>query len=207
MCGPLVAAFSLGLPRKGALLAHGAYHLGRTATYALLGGAVAAAGSLLSVSARLASLQRGALVLSGLLVAILGLVTAGWLPGRRLVEGGGAAGEGLLGRVLSLVSSAGATPGTALPAGLLLGFLPCGLVYTALLAAASTGVASPSAAAAFPRGFLLMALFGLGTTPALLAVGLVAGRIGAAARGRFHAAAALLMVGTGLLFAWQGLTR
>lgn len=207
MCGPLVAAFSLGLPRRGALLSHGLYHLGRTLTYALLGGTVAAAGSLLSVSSRLASLQRGAAVLSGLLVALLGLVTAGWLPGRERLEGGAAREGGLPSRVLALVARAGASPGTALPAGILLGFLPCGLAYTALLAAARLGVDAPSPAAAFPRGFLLMTLFGLGTAPALLAVGVLAGRLGGAARGRLHAAAALLMVATGLLFAWQGIAR
>jgi sulfite exporter TauE/SafE len=205
MCGPLVAAFSLGLPRRGALLAHASYHLGRTVTYSFLGGAVAAAGSLLSVTARLASLQRASEVLLGLLLALFGLASAGWIPGRALLEG--RCGEGLLPRTLSALSSAGASPGASLPAGLLMGLLPCGLVYTALLAAANLGAASPGAASAFPRGFLLMALFGLGTTPPLFAVGLAAGRVGAAARERFHVAAALLMTGTGLLLAWQGLAR
>ena len=47
--------------------------------------------------------------------------------------------------------------------GMVLGFLPCGLVYGALAAAAGTGSIADGAAA--------MAAFGLGTAPALLAVG------------------------------------
>jgi len=47
--------------------------------------------------------------------------------------------------------------------GVVLGFLPCGLLYGAL--AAAGGVASAQ------EGALIMAAFGLGTVPALVAVG------------------------------------
>jgi sulfite exporter TauE/SafE len=60
------------------------------------------------------------------------------------------------------------------PLGLALGFLPCGVLYAALAAAAATG--SPL------YGALGMACFGLGTVPALIAVGL----FGAAAGHRFR---------------------
>jgi uncharacterized protein len=55
--------------------------------------------------------------------------------------------------------------------GMILGFLPCGLVYSALVIAAATG--KPLA------GALALISFGLGTAPALLALGvlgLLAGR-------------------------------
>ena len=45
----------------------------------------------------------------------------------------------------------------------MLGFLPCGLIYGALGAAAGTG--------SMPQGALGMAAFSLGTMPALVAVG------------------------------------
>jgi sulfite exporter TauE/SafE len=66
------------------------------------------------------------------------------------------------------------------PLGVALGFLPCGILYAALAVAAST--ASPL------YGALAMFCFGLGTVPALLAVGL----FGAAAGHRFRRGLATL---------------
>jgi hypothetical protein len=50
--------------------------------------------------------------------------------------------------------------------GLIWGWLPCGMVYSVLIAAIASG--SPS------RGGLLMLAFGIGTLPTLLAMGLMA---------------------------------
>jgi sulfite exporter TauE/SafE len=61
------------------------------------------------------------------------------------------------------------TPARAFGAGFLWGMLPCGLVYAAVALAASSG----SAAA----GAVVMAAFWLGTLPALLAAGAMAGRL------------------------------
>ncbi len=66
------------------------------------------------------------------------------------------------------------------PLGVALGFLPCGILYAALAAAAATG--SPL------FGALAMACFGLGTVPALVAVGV----FGAAAGHRFRRGLATL---------------
>jgi sulfite exporter TauE/SafE len=62
----------------------------------------------------------------------------------------------------------------AYPLGVALGFLPCGVLYAAL--AAATATASPL------YGAMAMFCFGLGTVPALFAVGL----FGAAAGHRFR---------------------
>ncbi|HRE18792.1 MAG TPA: sulfite exporter TauE/SafE family protein, partial [Rhodocyclaceae bacterium] len=59
--------------------------------------------------------------------------------------------------------------GQAWPLGLLWGWLPCGLVYSAL----ATALASGSATA----GGLAMLAFGLGTLPNLLLAGLLAARL------------------------------
>ncbi len=64
----------------------------------------------------------------------------------------------------------------ALLLGALWGWLPCGLVYSTLLWAASQGNALDSA--------LLMLAFGLGTWPVLLATGLAAERVTALLRKR-----------------------
>jgi sulfite exporter TauE/SafE len=57
----------------------------------------------------------------------------------------------------------------ALGAGLAWGWVPCGLVYSMLVLAAASGSAA--------EGALVMAAFGLGTLPNLLAAGLAAQRL------------------------------
>lgn len=66
-------------------------------------------------------------------------------------------------RAKSLSASPSGVRGYGL--GMLLGFIPCGLVYGALMAVAATGDVV--------RGVMGMALFGLGTLPSLWVVGLV----------------------------------
>jgi sulfite exporter TauE/SafE len=85
-------------------------------------------------------------------------------------------------------------------AGLLWGLLPCGLVLTALV------VASVSGSAAY--GAVTMLAFGLGTLPALLASGWLAGRAAASAHAalrststaRLAVAAVVLLFGTQMAF-------
>jgi sulfite exporter TauE/SafE len=82
---------------------------------------------------------------------------------------------------------------------LLLGFLPCGLLYGALLTAVSTG--TPAAGAAS------MLAFGAGTALALVGIGVFSNYIGARL-GRWSnelAGASLLLMGAFLL--WRGLLQ
>lgn len=82
-------------------------------------------------------------------------------------------------------------PGKALALGMLWGWLPCGLVYSAL--AWSVGAESPL------QGALLMLFFGLGTLPAMLGVGLFSHALHDWARSRAtRTFAALLLIGFGL---------
>ena len=79
----------------------------------------------------------------------------------------------------------------AFPLGLLWGWLPCGLVYSALV----TALASGSAAS----GALMMLAFGLGTLPNLLLAGLLAARLKAyAAKPAVRLIAGLVVLGFGL---------
>jgi sulfite exporter TauE/SafE len=98
----------------------------------------------------------------------MGLYLAGWWSGLTRVE---ALGRGLWRHLQPLTSRL--IPVHSLPQALTLGalwgWLPCGLVYSTLLWAASQGNATESA--------LLMLAFGLGTWPVLLATGLAADRI------------------------------
>jgi sulfite exporter TauE/SafE len=77
--------------------------------------------------------------------------------GAALVTAPGAVSQAIA-RVIARASRLG-----DFPLGLALGFLPCGVLYGALAAAASTGNAWMGSAA--------MAAFALGTAPGLIAVG------------------------------------
>ncbi|RMF47804.1 MAG: sulfite exporter TauE/SafE family protein [Deltaproteobacteria bacterium] len=174
MCGGLVAALSVtDTGRRGGLLFQLLYHLGRTTTYVGLGALVGWVGSILPLKDSLGTITRTLLIGSDLLIVLLGLGTAGafaWLNLNRLEFPGPARSmAGLLRRFRQWPPAL-----AALPVGLLMGWLPCGFVYAMLLTTAQGGSA--------PLGAGTMLLFGLGTTPALLAFGGTASWLGQKAR-------------------------
>lgn len=204
MCGPVVAAVSLSRPDPRSVFPHLLYHLGRITTYSLLGGAVGLSGSLVRVSIPIEPIQRTVLFGTGIAIVLMGLSLSG-LFGARFRWGNGADLPAPFPRILRLVAGTGG-PGACFPLGLLLGLLPCGLVYTALLTAAREGMESADPAAAFLRGFAAMALFGLGTAPSLLLLGKAVGSLGTRIRSILYRAAALLMVLAGILFLVRGVS-
>lgn len=168
MCGGIVGVLTLGLPDRTRLRFRAmlpyllAYNTGRITSYTLAGALVGGVGAW---AANLASVHYGQQVLhvlAGLFMIVLGLYLAGWWQGLVQVErAGGVLWRRIepLGRRLLPVTTAR----QALSLGLLWGWLPCGLVYSVLIWAVSAGDAV--------RGALLMLSFGLGTLPALLAMG------------------------------------
>ncbi|MDZ5602319.1 sulfite exporter TauE/SafE family protein [Pseudomonas sp. RP23018S] len=174
MCGGLMSALTFAIPaeqrgRRLRLLV--AYNVGRVLSYACAGLLLGLAGWALASS----PLALGLRVLAGLLLICMGLYLAGWWSGLTRVE---ALGRGLWRHLQPLARRL--LPVSSLPRALLLGalwgWLPCGLVYSTLLWAASQGNASHSA--------WLMLAFGLGTWPVLLATGLAAERVAALLRRR-----------------------
>jgi sulfite exporter TauE/SafE len=198
MCGPLIAGYALSLPDRRATLPHLLFNLGRTATYAIAGGLVGLTGSFVRVAAWIEPVQRVVLGITGILVVLMGLSAGGWLPWMRRIESADPF-RGPLAAVTRRVAEAGG-PGASFPLGLAAGLLPCGLVYTALLSAARSGMDGASPAEGFLRGFLAMAAFGAGTFPALFLFGKAVGLAGARFRGILARAAALLLVAAGALF-------
>ena len=189
MCGGLMGALTLAIPaeqraRRFRLLL--AYNLGRILSYALAGLLLGMAGWALGNS----PLALGLRILAGLLLICMGLYLAGWWSGLTRIEGIGR----LLWRHIQPQASR-LLPVRSLPQALLLGalwgWLPCGLVYSTLLWAASQGNALDSA--------LLMLAFGLGTWPVLLASGLLAERLNTLLRRRgVRIAGGLLVILFGL---------
>jgi len=172
MCGPFVlsqvAARLEGVPaarmREWHRLSGGAlapYHLGRATTYAALGAIAAGA------TGTLAGWGGFRFVAALLLAAAALVLLAMAAPGLKALLTARAAPAGWWSRGLGRW----AAPLFARPTGwkgwllgVLLGFLPCGLLYAALAAAAATGDAL--------AGALAMLAFTAGTMPALLVVGL-----------------------------------
>jgi sulfite exporter TauE/SafE len=204
MCGPVVATLSLCLGDNRQFRPHLLYNLGRITTYSLAGGAAGLAGSFLGIASSLGPFQKAVALGAGLLVVLLGLALGGWLP-----RAGPFAGTGdpprLLHRLARVAQESGG-PGVFYPLGLILGFLPCGLVYAALMAAARAGMDAGSPAGGFLRGFLAMALFGAGTIPSLLIVGKAVGFIGVRMRKSLYRASAAMVVLAGVIFLARALT-
>jgi sulfite exporter TauE/SafE len=174
MCGGLMGALTLAIPpeqRGGRLRLLVAYNLGRILSYACAGLLLGLAGWAVASSPAAMALR----VVAALLLIAMGLYLAGWWSGLTRIE---ALGRGLWRHIQPAASRL--MPVSSLPRALLLGalwgWLPCGLVYSTLLWAASQGNAGYSAA--------LMLAFGLGTWPILLATGLAAERVNAVLRRR-----------------------
>ncbi len=174
MCGGIVGALSFGLPEQ----ARGRfsslfpylfnYNLGRLISYTVAGGLV---GGIAALATNLTALHQAQTVLqmiAGLFMVAMGLYLGGWWYGMNRLERLGRRVWQLLepfGRKLLPVQR----PSQALVMGLVWGWLPCGLVYSALIWAISAGSAL--------QGALLLLSFGLGTLPNLFAMGVVAGKL------------------------------
>jgi sulfite exporter TauE/SafE len=164
MCGPFVVAqVTAGLAARPTLsrLSAGAlvpYHLGRAVTYVGLGAAAGLVSGTVVHGAGFRPLLVVLLALgAALMLAQAVAQVATLLP---------AVPAGLADRVARAARPLLADPrgGRRFLLGLVLGFLPCGLLYGALAAAAASGSALGGAVA--------MAGFALGTVPALVGVGL-----------------------------------
>jgi sulfite exporter TauE/SafE len=167
MCGGIVGSLSAAA-RGPALARQLAFNGGRVASYAIAGSIAGAAGGLARASAPALGVQVALFLIANALMMLLGLYVAGW--GRvlaRLEAVGGALWrrlQPLARRVMPIDTTM-----KAAMAGALWGWVPCGLVYSMLtLALASGDMAS---------GALVMAAFGLGTLPNLLAAGFAAQRL------------------------------
>lgn len=140
------------------------YNLGRICSYAVAGLLMGSLGWVIANSPAALLLR----TLAALLLIGMGLYMAGWgVPLKYLEQLGHKLWRYLqpfAARVLPIRSLS-----QAFIAGMLWGWLPCGLVYSSLLWAASQGDSRYS--------LWLMLAFGLGTCPALLVTGFAAERL------------------------------
>lgn len=168
MCGPIVVSFCLGLGDRNRIVPNLFYNAGRTVTYTVLGGILGAGGSFTGVVVPMEGFQKAVMILAGVLIAVMGLAMTGWVGIPRLFS----SGYSPLGRFFMNFRKFSGTSGVAgfFAMGLLLGLLPCGPVYTALLSAARAGMDAPGPWQGALSGAMVMFAFGVGTIPALLLI-------------------------------------
>lgn len=188
MCGGIVSALSMGAGARPSL--HLAYSAGRILSYGVAGMiAGALGGASLALSGQM-PIQIILLVLANLMLVALGVYLMGATRALAFTE---RFGQKLWRHVQPLTRRylPARTMAQAFPLGLLWGWLPCGLVYSALVTALTSGSAV--------RGAGMMLAFGLGTLPNLLLAGLLAVRLKQfAARPAVRFLAGLLVLGFGL---------
>ncbi|MEH0667080.1 sulfite exporter TauE/SafE family protein [Vibrio scophthalmi] len=162
MCGGIASMLTIGQtsPSRWTPVY---YNLGRLISYALLGAIVGGAVASLSKLSQMNSVLIWLRLLAALFMILLACYIGKWWHGLLHIE--------KLGQQLwRFISPAGKSllplqsPLHALPFGMVWGWLPCGLVYSTLTWSAVSGSAL--------NGALVMLMFGLGTLPAMLAVGM-----------------------------------
>jgi sulfite exporter TauE/SafE len=191
MCGGLSSALGLNTQSSSktatfpALLL--AYNIGRIFSYCIAGLVVGAAGFWLSQQLATFTLLR---YLAGAMLILMGLYLAQWFNGIAFTE---KLGSKLwpfiqpLGKRFMPVNSIR----DALCIGMVWGWLPCGLVYSALIWA--------SLEASVSGAMLIMLFFGIGTLPAMLATGYFAQSLGKFIKQRwFRSSAGLMMISFGI---------
>ena len=162
MCGPFVLGQVMsdagagvggyGEWRRLAGAALAPYHLGRITTYTVLGAIAGGATGIFTSSTGFAWLSGALLLVAAALMSMQALGLAVNMDSPL---------AGPLARLAGPLASA-RSPWARYSLGIVLGFLPCGLLYGALAVSGGSGSAR--------EGGLAMAAFALGTVPALAAV-------------------------------------
>lgn len=204
MCGPVVVSFSLSSSLQKAsqqVAAHLSYNIGRVVTYSLLGAVAGLTGQVFDLAGRLAGIENLVAIIAGALMVIAGLLMLELLPHRWLQRFDPLR---YTTRFLRPLGSRIASPtvGSKFVLGLLLGFLPCGLIYAALFKAMAAGTAL--------AGSLAMMAFGMGTVGALFALGVFSSafslklaRLNASGWGTRLTAISVALLGA--ILVWRGL--
>ncbi|MBU0986467.1 MAG: sulfite exporter TauE/SafE family protein [Proteobacteria bacterium] len=203
MCGPIAVSLSLDLKHRSIWGPHLLYHSGRIMTYAVLGAIMGVTGSFTRVSAGIAGIQKGVMIFAGMVIVMMGFAMTGWVPLGRIF-GDYYNPHGVISRSYGKLSGLKSTF-AYLPLGLLLGLLPCGPVYTALIAAVRTGMEAESSIEAVFAGAGLMISFGLGTVPALLLVAGLADMGWLKNRAVIYKISSVLMIVVGIYFVVKGI--
>lgn len=172
MCGPFVmmqlaaeGSAAPGLRRLSAAAMPG-YHLGRMTTYVALGAAAGGLGASVVEWTQFRALLAIMLMAAALCFLLQAMKRLIPLTAPSILRRASERWGGLIATMaLPLLRRPSRARFGAYPLGLVLGLLPCGFLYAALITAAAAGSSAAGAAA--------MAAFTLGTVPGLAAVGIL----------------------------------
>jgi sulfite exporter TauE/SafE len=192
MCGGIVGAVSMHLPQsKSKVPFLLAYNAGRMLSYTIAGAIAGLVGASSFFLQHVLPIQHVLYGISSLMLIALGLYLAGIWHGVTYLENAGK----VIWKTLQPYSKRYIPVQSfkqALLLGTLWGWLPCGLVYSVLIASIATGNAV--------SGGLLMLAFGLGTLPTLLTMGMAAVRLKNVLQNIWvRRASGLLVLGFGLV--------
>jgi sulfite exporter TauE/SafE len=189
MCSGINGAFTLGYGRDR-LLPLFAYHSTRVLTYVLFGVIGALLGRVVVQTGIIGKTQGLLMILAGIIVVLLGLNLLGVLRRSEPTEPVPQPVNFSLGKTRRSINP--------LLAGLLNGLVPCGLVFSVAVKAAST--AEPIQAG------LLMLAFGAGTLPSMVGISLLGSAIGTHLRGWLARLAGVTVILLGLWTIYEGAT-
>jgi sulfite exporter TauE/SafE len=194
MCGPIV----LALPSargSGFSFVYGRvlYNFGRVITYALLGLLFGLLGSKIYMF----GLQQAASIALGLII-ILWIVTPAALKNKLRSYSGYISFTAML-KNLFMPLFRKKSKASLLLIGILNGFLPCGFVYMGIAGALAVSSASPV------NGMLFMALFGVGTIPAMLGTSIAGNYINIGFKQKFAKLVPVFAVLLAVIFVLRGL--
>ena len=192
MCGPIALLLPLQRQRKVfRWIQLGAYFLGKTLAYTLMGLLFGLVGEGIFI----AEYQQEFSIFAGLLMILMGLFSLLHLRvkglGNPLLKGFSLL-KNALGKQLSKK-----TLTSSLSIGFLNGFLPCGLVYTALFGALAMGN--------WWGSMIYMTAFGVGTIPLMFLLILLGDFLPLALRRRLNQWLPLVVILVGILFILRGL--
>ncbi len=183
MCGGLASALGMSTQRGGKTHYIFLYNLGRLISYAIAGAIVGSFGFWLTQHLGAAIFLR---YFAAIILILLGLYLGKWFNGLIMVERLGQQLWRLIQPIAKHLMPV-RSGRDALLVGMVWGWLPCGLVYSALIYASVQGSVVGTT--------LVMVCFGLGTLPAMLATGLFAKQLSSVVSNRwFRSGTGVVMI-------------
>jgi sulfite exporter TauE/SafE len=195
-CAGMCGGFALALGAHGTrpVARQLLYNLARVNTLIVIGALSGALGAGLVRIGPLPSAERALAAVAALFMLAVGLEMLGLL--RRWTPRGTALVQATAGRALAGVLRS-PSPAAPLAFGIFNCFLPCQLVYAVAARAASTGSVAD--------GMLTMLWFGLGTVPAMVALGSLRRWLAPALRGRVTTVSGVLVLAFAAITLWRAI--
>jgi sulfite exporter TauE/SafE len=201
MCGGFVATYTFKIAENDPtpnssyiqkFIPHLLYNSGRLLTYTILGELFGFIGGTIGLIFAIQDFQGCLQLFAGFFMVIMGLDIAGFIPN---LEPDSFPGVNIFKRMVNALFYK-VNRKNIFILGMVLGLIPCGLVYAVGAKAAATQ--------SIIGGFITMLVFGLGTFPAMFLTGFIVNLLSAKIRGRLYRIAAILVILMGILTMLRG---